>query len=81
MIREYNLCTENQGVEGDKTYNLAFTDNGQLQVHVVRHFEERYKTPEVKVIEARDFARIQIGERSLQEIVVNKLAEILPRSN
>ena len=80
MIREYHLASEDLGVEGDSTYTLVFTENGEMRVSIARHFKAQYRTPETHSLEPKDFDRISVDERSLRELVIDKLATILPHS-
>ena len=81
IVRCYAVASADGGIGWDETYNLIFTDKGELVVRVIRDYSQDYKTPDVREIEPKDFAAVKVGGVSLRDLVLKKLAEILPNSN
>lgn len=78
ILRRYYLISEDGGAAGDVSYALIFTTTGEMVVRVTKHHAQQYKAPEIHDVSAREFLRVTIGGKSLQELIVRKLDEILP---
>ena len=81
VLRRYYLTSEDRGVAGDTEYALVFTRRGEMVVRVTKHHEQQYKTPATHDIPARDFASTTVNHVPLLQIVIEKLNELLPKSN
>jgi hypothetical protein len=80
FLRKYQLASEDGGMAWDKTYSLVFTHNAEMRVLVVKQFEQPFKTPDVDEVEPKDFSRYAVGGRSLKDLVLQKLHELLPKT-
>lgn len=80
-LRSYYLTSEDRGTAGDTRYMLVFTTRGELVVRMTKSRDHQYGSPDVQDIPARDFSRVTVAGRSLLQLVLHKLNEILPSSD
>ena len=81
ILRRYYLTSEDRGIAGDTEYALVFTARGEMVVRVTIRHEQQYKTPDIHDIAARDFASTIVNRVPLLQIVIEKLNELLPKSD
>ncbi|HUA67401.1 MAG TPA: hypothetical protein VMA13_02530 [Candidatus Saccharimonadales bacterium] len=76
MIRKYQLTSE-----WETDYTLIFDDNGKMFVNEYKDFEQPYKNPRSMDIPPENFGNFTVNGKTLKELVVKKLEQILPPSN
>jgi hypothetical protein len=80
-LRYYGLAFEEHDVQDDKSFALVFDDSGQMFVRVRYSSNKDYgsRTSEGKIYPP-DFAKQKADGKTLQELVIIKLQEILAKS-
>ena len=81
-MRYYGLAFEEHDVQDDKSFALVFDSSGEMYVRVRYSSNKDYgsKTSEEKVY-PKDFSKIKADGKPWQELVLQKLQEILAKSN
>jgi len=80
-LRFYGLAFEEHQVQDDKSFALVFDESGEMYVRVRYSSNKDYgsRTSEEKIF-PKDFAKQIADGHPLQELVIKKLEEILPKS-
>lgn len=80
-IRQFLLASEDRPTS-THFYSLAFKNNGELVVIHKRDFNDvNHRKTEKHEISAGQFRKHTVNNVSLKNLVVEKLEEILPKSN
>jgi len=79
ILRTYHLGSS--GGLTDHSYDLVFTDGGEMFVQETIDYEQPYKKDGGGPLKAEHMPRVRVNGVPLLELVVKKLSEILPPSN